>query len=179
VNRFEIGERVVFLREVGGGVVRRIKHNTIFVEDETGFERPFKSKDLGKVFGTNFPIAQHLLQKNTQQFVRNETRKLYIEHKNYWEIDLHFDTISQQYDRRIPINKTHILEHQLNIFKEFYWRAREKKVRRLIVIHGFGKGILREELHLFLIAQPGVDFFDAPYIQYGHGAIQVEIRYKY
>jgi len=174
VKQFKVGERVVFLYEPGGGVITKIENTRIYVEDETGFERPFLQKDLGKIYGTKYPLQYYQGEGEIKEKQKNKQNKRYIQHKNYWEIDLHID------DQPItePTHE-HVLDQQMRLFKEFYWEARQKKVRRLIVIHGFGKGILRKELHLFLISQSGVDFFDAPYIQYGHGAIQVEIRYKW
>jgi len=51
---FQIGEKVVFLNEVGGGIIRSIKSGLFFVEDESGFERPFPENELGKVHGTDY-----------------------------------------------------------------------------------------------------------------------------
>jgi len=181
VKQFDVGEEVVFLREPGGGVIKRIERNIIFVEDDTGFERPFYKKDIGKIYGTDYktPIINPLENSNILQKSNKKIKTWYTPYKNYWEIDLHYEEIVQEDEQKDKKHNTHILNQQIRIFKEIFWLAREKKVRKLIVIHGFGKGILRKELQLFLIAQEGVDFFDAPYIEYGHGAIQIEIKYKY
>jgi len=181
VKQFKIGERVAFLREPGGGVVKRIKRNIVFVEDETGFERPFQMKELGKIYGTNYtaPSTENFKENfSTQKKNTSDTIRWYTQYKTYWEIDLHFEEFAERYEHNNIIDD-HILNKQLNIFKEIFWLARRKKVRKLIVIHGFGKGILRKEVQLFLIAQEGVEYFDAPYMEYGHGAIQIELRYKY
>lgn len=181
--RLTIGEKVVFLREPGGGTVKKIEGQIIYVEDETGFDRPFKINDLGKVHGTDYHIPEDeskLLQLSDGiRTIKPENKKAYIPCKDHWEIDLHFDDLVDVYGDKLIRSQDQALAKQLAVFKEVYYKAREKKIRKLIVIHGFGKGILRQELQLFLKAQDGVDFFDAPYVEYGHGAIQVEIRYRH
>ena len=47
--KFEIGEKVKFLNQVGGGVVTRITDDFVFVEDETGFDVPMQSTELIKM----------------------------------------------------------------------------------------------------------------------------------
>ncbi len=169
----QIGEKVVFLREKGGGIIRKIEGHTIYVEDETGFDRPFRIADIAKVHGTEYtlPNDDSFLQLSGE----SQTVKKTIQ-KDCWEIDLHFEELEDQFGK---ISQIQALEKQLSVFKSFYNRARSKKIRKLIVIHGFGKGILREEIHIFLKGQDGVDFFDAPYVEYGHGATQVEIKYRF
>ena len=39
--KFNINDKVTFLYESGGGVIIKIEGNKYFVEDETGFDRPF------------------------------------------------------------------------------------------------------------------------------------------
>lgn len=170
---FQIGEKVVFLKEPGGGIVRKIVGQVIYVEDETGFDRPFRIADIAKVHGTEYTLPD----ENDIFLFSGETNNVKKSiQKDCWEIDLHFEEIEDQFGK---ILQQQALEKQLSVFKSFYNKARSKKIRKLIVIHGFGKGILREEIHLFLKGQDGVDFFDAPYVEYGHGATQVEIKYRY
>lgn len=181
--RLTVGEKVVFLREVGGGTVTKIEGRTVYVEDETGFDRPFRPEDLGKVHGTNYRVPEDeitlLKLSDGIDFSQQHQSRIYSSHKDHWEIDLHFEDLIDVYGEKLSHSQEQALLKQLAVFKDFYYKARKKKIRKLIVIHGFGKGILREELHVFLKGQDGVDFFDAPYIEYGHGATQVEIKYNY
>lgn len=59
------------------------------------------------------------------------------------EIDLHFDKIEIKH-HLVP--KYEILIRQLNYFYEEVQRAKKEKLDTLIVIHGRGEGVLREEL---------------------------------
>lgn len=181
--RFLVGEKVVFLRESGGGIIRRIEGNKIYVEDETGFDRPFSESDIAKIHGTNYTIPEDesVIQQlaDGNYFEKSNAATIYSTYKDYWEIDLHFEDLVDVYGENLRKQEDQALLKQMSVFKDFYYKARSKKVRKLIVIHGFGKGVLRDELHTFLRGQEGVDFLDAPYTEYGHGATQIEIRYKH
>lgn len=178
---FQIGEKVVFLKEPGGGQITNIVDSTFYVVDETGFERPFKANDIAKLHSTNYQyneVNPKDLQKN-KLTTSSKINPAYTPHKDYWEIDLHLENLLDHNSEKLVQERNQALAKQLAIFKETYNKALQKKVRKLIIIHGYGKGILRQEIQVFLRGQEGVDFFDAPYIEYGHGAIQVEIKYKY
>ena len=51
-NHFQVNEKVAFLFEKGGGIIRSIKNETYWIEDETGFERPFSANEIVKIHGT-------------------------------------------------------------------------------------------------------------------------------
>ncbi|MCO5259980.1 MAG: Smr/MutS family protein [Crocinitomicaceae bacterium] len=175
---FQIGEKVVFLNEAGGGIVTAIQGSTIFVQDETGFDRPFKIKDLGKVHSTNYS-KEIESQKTIDLKTSSKKEQLFIIKKDFWEIDLHLDNLVDFYGEKLLTSDDQALIKQLAVFKDVFHKAKAKKIRKIIVIHGFGKGVLRQALQDYLRGQEGVDFFDAPYIEYGHGAIQVEVKYRY
>jgi hypothetical protein len=176
--QFQVGEKVVFLNEAGGGKITKMVGNFIFVEDETGFDRPFKVADLGKVHSTNYSVEnKEKIEKDV--ISAKEKKRAYSIFKDYWEVDLHLEFLVDIYGSNLIKQPDQALLKQMTIFKDVLQQAKAKKVRKLIVIHGFGKGMLRQELHDYLRGQDGIDFFDAPYVEYGHGAIQVEIKYKY
>ena len=176
--QFQVGEKVVFLNEAGGGVITKIAGKLIFVEDETGFDRPFKATDLGKVHSNNYSFEnKERIAKDVVPAI--EKKRAYTIFKDYWEVDLHLEFLVEIYGSNLIKQPDQALLKQMAIFKDVLQQAKAKKVRKLIVIHGFGKGMLRQELQDYLRGQDGIDFFDAPYVEYGHGAIQVEIKYKY
>ncbi|MBR1793544.1 MAG: Smr/MutS family protein [Bacteroidales bacterium] len=66
MTKFQIGDKVKFLNDIGGGTVVRIQGTTIFVQDETGFDMPMAASELirmadmsgaGKVFNQSVPGA--------------------------------------------------------------------------------------------------------------------------
>jgi len=55
--------------------------------------------------------------------------------------------------------------------------AEEKKMKRVIFIHGVGQGVLRQEIRRILNEYyPHCEFMDAPYHIYGYGATEVRIH---
>lgn len=44
--KFEVGDKVKFLNQVGGGVVTKVTQDFVFVEDETGFDMPMVAAEL-------------------------------------------------------------------------------------------------------------------------------------
>lgn len=63
--RFKVGDRVKFLNDIGGGVVVRITHKTLYVENQDGFEIPVSEQeillDLDNAFGSE---SKSLVQKS-------------------------------------------------------------------------------------------------------------------
>lgn len=45
-TKFELGDKVKFLNQVGGGVVTKITEDFVFVQDETGFDVPMQPSEL-------------------------------------------------------------------------------------------------------------------------------------
>lgn len=179
---FQIGEQVAFLYESGGGVVRRIDNHIYFVEDETGFERPFRINELARIHGTDYRIdsmntmlsAEDDVQ-DEQHTVRKENRTGYLKPIDVWEIDLHIEEIT---DTHAGMSNAQILNKQMAMFKSFYQKARGKQIRKLVVIHGVGEGVLKEEIRMFLHNKDGIEYYDASYQEYGKGATAIEIRYN-
>lgn len=45
-SKFEIGDKVKFLNQVGGGIVTRVTDDFIFVQDDTGFDIPMQADEI-------------------------------------------------------------------------------------------------------------------------------------
>lgn len=180
---FQIGEKVVFLNEVGGGIVRRIENSVYLVEDESGFERPFPPSELAMVHGTEYKSSASVKDKfiaditnsTLQHTVKKENRTGYLKPIDVWEVDLHIESLTETHN---GLSNAQILNRQIGMFKSFFSNAKSKNIRKLIVIHGVGEGVLKEEVRMFLGKQEGVEYFDASYSEYGKGATQIEIRYN-
>src|SRR5690606_1935935 len=112
-----------------------IKGNIIYVEDETGFDRPFTVEELGKVHGSNYVVSEeHIEQHKTVDIVKpkeEKRSKLLTKHPDFWEIDLHFDEIVDEFGSKLRLSKEQALAKQLAVFKKLYYDARDKKMRKL------------------------------------------------
>lgn len=180
MNPFKIGEKVAFLYEKGGGVILRFdEKNRAIIEDETGFDRPFLLSEIAKIHGNDYRIGEDATFVNEDETLSEAN--VIIKHEQLtgkrrpsevWEIDLH---IEELLDSHVGMSNTEILLKQMTEFRSFFKRAQEKNITKLIVIHGVGEGVLKNEIRTFLSKKDHVEFFDASYMEYGKGATEIRL----
>lgn len=179
-ENISVGMEVKYLREKGRGVVKEIrKKGYIIVADESGFDREMFIQDVAPVINDDIPIIEmpdtkDLVTKNKS--VNNSDQKT-GRHKvdDIWTIDLHSHVL---FESHVGLSNHEILMKQLSTFKSFFQKVIDSNVRKFIVIHGVGQGVLKEEVRSFLSGKTGIEYYDADYIKYGRGATEVRIRYK-
>jgi DNA-nicking Smr family endonuclease len=88
------------------------------------------------------------------------------------EIDLH---LHELVDDERHLDHDEKLRYQINYFERMLNTAIREHKRKLIVIHGIGEGVLREEVRKTLQYYDGVRFDDADPRRYGYGATEVTI----
>lgn len=178
--RFKIGEKVSFLHESGWGIVRDFKNDAVIVEDETGFERPIFLNELVKIHGNqketfdDVPLdfsEKEVGDNNNNNSRIDDTRKF----KDFWEIDLH---IHELLDSELGLTNAEMLRHQMSVLKSFFRNACDKHIKKLVIIHGVGQGVLKAEVRAFLQQQEGAEFYDSDFREYGKGATTVELFYR-
>lgn len=179
--RFKVGEKVTFLKESGYGVVKSFKNeHTAVISDDTGFDREFPVNELVKIYGDQSNaigddfdanlVEEHIDSSSSANDV-DDVRK----YNDYWEIDLHIHEILES---ELGLSNKEMLDHQVYALRRFYRKAREKRIRKIIIIHGVGQGVLRNEVRDFLDGQEGLEVYDADFREYGKGATAVELFYK-
>lgn len=181
---FQVGQKIVFLHESGGGIIQSISNKGRFIiEDEDGFEREFLPSEIAPIYSEEYKInAEEIRGLNddesfskakhqVSQGVLTGSRKP-IE---IWELDLHIEEIT---DSHSGWSNTEILRAQMRELKTFYKKAKGKRIRKIVIIHGVGMGVLKEEVRSFLRNLEGIDVYDADFREYGKGATAVEIRYN-
>ncbi len=67
---------------------------------------------------------------------------------------------------------------QLDRAKSALEEAESKRVKKVILIHGVGKGKLKKELRRFLNGKANINVHDADYSRFGYGATEV-VFYKF
>jgi len=182
--KFKIGEKVTFLHELGGGTIIKIIDKTYYVEDETGFDRPFNESELAAIHGVDYRLDDienlDLTEDNT---ITTQKHQVVTERQTgtskpnaFWEIDLHIEEITESHT---GLSNFDILTKQVREFRHFFKKAKEKRIAKLVVIHGVGEGVLKEEIRDYLKKQEGVEFFDSDFREYGKGATTIEMHYNY
>ncbi len=174
---FKVGQKVVFLREQGGGtVLGQDSSHRYIVEDENGFSNTYNATDLGAVHGEDYQIGDDDFDftqgESTVTKVNHVVRKGQLQQRDYWEIDLHIEAITESH---AGLTNAEIINKQMNAFKLFLNKARRKGMRKIVVIHGVGMGVLKHEVRTYLDRLDDLKYYDADYGEYGKGATCVEL----
>lgn len=94
--------------------------------------------------------------------------------RDTWEIDLH---IHELIDDWRSLSNSEIVEIQMKYLMVFLDKAFTARVPRVIIIHGVGKGVLRDEVRYYLDRFTNIQYFDASYSEYGAGATEARVTY--
>jgi dsDNA-specific endonuclease/ATPase MutS2 len=91
------------------------------------------------------------------------------------ELDLHIEALV---DNRKGLSNADIVHVQLETLRHYLQLAIVHRQERMIIIHGLGKGKLREEVHKILKQMPEISRFKNEWSgRYGFGATEVWFRH--
>jgi hypothetical protein len=91
------------------------------------------------------------------------------------EVDLHIEALV---DNKRGLTNADIVQLQLQTLRHYLQLSIVHRQERMIVIHGLGKGKLREEVHAILKQTPEVSRFKNEWsAKYGFGATEIWFRY--
>ncbi|MGB6035835.1 MAG: Smr/MutS family protein [Cryomorphaceae bacterium] len=175
--KFEKGDQVEFLNEVGGGTVVGYEGTLVLVEDEDGFTFSFSENEL--VLKIDWQPKLTELEKDSKRFVlqsdETDGYRMVEGRIPFMEVDLHIHMVVD-YTRNLSNHDMVMV--QLKHFEKTLAEARRRKLTKVVYIHGIGKGRLRNELRKRLKSLSNCDFEDADYSRYGQGATQVRLWYN-
>lgn len=179
--RFNIGDTVLVLDEDLSGVVKEINGDMITIETEDGFELQFQTKDLikykkqgdlKKAVFLNTSMDSVISEKE-QSFKRKQPKtKAKERYEPTMEVDLH---INQLVKSSKGMSNHDMLTLQLETAKRQLDFAINKRIQKIVFIHGVGEGVLKTELDYLFGRYNNVKFYDANYQKYGLGATEVYI----
>lgn len=174
---FVVGQVVSFLYEKGEGKILKLEGKRALVEDETGFDRWFPWNELVQIHSKVYDDDEIVITKEDLEpelnfrIIQERTgskRPLTI-----WEIDLH---IEELLDSTAGMSNTEILRKQMNEFRAMFKKAKANNIHKLVVIHGVGEGVLKNEIRTYLSTQDQIEVYDADFSEYGKGATAVEFH---
>jgi hypothetical protein len=187
-NNAKPGDRVVFVNEVGGGLVlRSTRPGHFLVRSDAGFELEMSGLSIVAVSGEERSRLARVSDHQAGMVAANdkleEKRKRGSaprpgktpkrpEDNGIAEVDLH---LHELVDDERQLSDGEKLEFQVRYFERALESAIRNGKRKLIVIHGVGEGVLREEVRRVLQFYDGVQFHDADMRRYGSGATEVLI----
>ena len=173
VNKIEIGNTVSFLNEVGKGkVVKILNNHQALILREDGFEDVYSITELIVVSAETHTEAafKHIPQYHKEESLIKKTSKRHKKNNGIaWEVDLHIEHLV---DNHRNLSNYEIVQIQIRHCEFTIKKAIKNNVSRLVVIHGKGEGVLKEEVRR-LLKKYAVEATDAEYRIYGLGATEV------
>ena len=171
---FKIGDKVSFLNEKGRGVITNILTNyRVLVSNEDGFDISYDVDELVAVANkSDYKMDSAMSSKWQDQKEEQNVTPPKLIRDEAWEVDLHLHELIDSYQQKSDHEK---LLFQLNYFHKCMDAAMSHGIKKVIFIHGVGKGTLKQELLHALKDYEPIRHYDAPLKKYGYGALVVEI----
>lgn len=182
---FKIGDKVSFSNQTGEGIITGIVNDELVTVDMgDGFETPVLIKELIKISSENiegfegqikkdFPLAKSETKRDNGQDRKKSVGRSKKKHITPEEIDLH---IEELIDDHTGMANAEIVTFQLNHFRKYLDEAIHSNKKKIIFIHGVGKGTLKSEMDMILKTYENITSYDASYARYGFGATEVLIE---
>ena len=180
--KLQVGDRVCFLNETGEArVIELLDNVNARVLDDNGFETIYPVAELVKIslqerkqFEDHIRRDQRINKPKDAATGSHVPKKTYIK-KNpaIDEINLHIEDLLQDYS---SMSSGEILMVQIRYFTKELEKAIQNNTKKLLVIHGVGKGVLKQEIRKLLDEYEGITYCDASYHTHGYGATEVFIE---
>lgn len=176
MGKFSIGDRAEMLDEAISGVIQKVDGDRVTLITEDGFPMHFTESDLVKIEG-DIPVSNHEVAQVKKEKAASKKRKMPTVKPRErsapkMEVDLH---IHQLVKSSKGMSNYDMLNIQLETAKRQLEFAINKRIQKVVFIHGVGEGVLKEELRYLFNRYDNVKFYDADYQKYGLGATEVYI----
>lgn len=174
-NKFQIGDKVEWIDDVIKGRVIYVSSTEVEVETTEGFLVKASPQQL-------IHDPKKTLKIDYEQLNAKRAVDLQKDQKKYskkrpkdklpppMEVDLHIENLTDHWQ---SMSNFEILNLQLNTAKHKIEFAFKKRIKRVILIHGIGEGVLKNEINTLLRRFEYLDFYEANFYEYGKGATEV------
>ena len=171
-----VGDSVEVLDEAITGKVEALDGNSLVLLTADGFLLTYSINEVVKIEGaievSNFEAARAKKDKAQPKKKRNLGIKPKQRNVPKMEVDLH---IHQLVKSTRGLSNFDMLNLQLETAKRQLEFAMQKRIQKVVFIHGVGEGVLKEELHYLFGKYDNLEHYDADYQKYGLGATEVYI----
>lgn len=183
---FKPGDRVRFLDEVGEGVVVEYQgQHAVVVRTEDGFDFTYQAAQLVPVVAdSDYGLDTYggMTEASFQEKIKADQPKVTMPQSSSksrkaapvdeLEVDLH---IHHLVSTVAGLTNGDMVQIQLQKVYETIAIARERRIKKVVFIHGKGEGKLRTEIRAMLKTMGNLEFFDASFRRYGQGATEVRL----
>lgn len=171
--QFYPGDTVSLIDEDVTGIVSRVEGDWIFFICTEGFDYKVQKHRLVKrsrpeEYGNSVWVkGEDIIREKPSEIFKEKPSRTEPVHP---EIDLHIEMLRSDYGQ---LDATQTLAHQLSKARAFLHQQKERGVKRVVLIHGRGEGVLKAEIWNEL-SKFGVEKYGpASYLEYGDGATEV------
>ena len=178
-KNFKVGDKVTVLDDDFDGRITAISGVQITIETSDGFQLNFEAKELilNVKQDLNFNIPNQTINEIIKQKEIPKPRS-FVKEKKVKEIpapefDLHIEKLVKNFR---AMSNYEILTLQTETAKRHLDFAINKRIPKIVFIHGVGEGVLKSELDFMLGRYENIDFRDGNYQKYGLGATEIFIR---
>lgn len=180
-KNFRIGDRVEALNETTRGRVVALSGDWVTVESDDGFPHRYTADELILISGRErLSVSRPEVYRAMEEEQKGASRKKPTPARKQrrapaMEVDLH---LNQLVPSTRGMSNYDMLNLQLETARRQLEYAMDKRIQRVVFIHGVGEGVLKEELGYLFGRYDRVTYYDADYQKYGSGATEVYIRQK-
>ncbi len=176
--QFQIGDRVETLDDVITGRISKIEGDQVTVETASGFPMIFPASSLMKlpeseqIEVSNYEVANAKRTKEGPTRKKPPVKRSKNRDVPKMEVDLH---IHQLVPTSKGMSNFDMLNLQLETAKRKLEFAMQKRIQKVVFIHGVGAGVLQEELKYLFGRYDNITYYEADYQKYGAGATEIYI----
>ena len=177
----KVGDKVTVLDEAISGTVSKVEGKTIYIETQDGFLMDFQASELLKMEGKD-SLRSRIFSEHSfsdvlsekEQNIKHKSVKVKPKDRNQptMEVDLHIHNLVEN-ERNL--SNYDMLNLQLDTAKRKLEFAINKRIQKVVFIHGVGEGVLKMELETLFGRYENVKYYAADFQKYGLGATEVYI----
>lgn len=179
-NKLKVGDLVNFMGDNSQGkVVAILPENNYEIEIDAGFTIPVNRLEIEKKWVQDIEFDEKQLKRQKKIDKNKSSNRVSKPHKapskffHDHEIDLHIENLI---DSCKGLSNFDIVSIQLSSFRKRFNQALVNNEPFLVVIHGVGKGVLRNEIYNYLRQFPNIKVGPADTKIYGMGASEIRIK---
>jgi len=175
----KIGDKVSALDDAIDAVITGVDGKIITVRTDDGFEMHYAQNELVVIGDLTLEkeinsedISRAISQK--EEHKPKKAPKVKPKDRNLppMEVDLHIHQLTNQYK---SLSNYDMLSLQIDTAKRQLEFAIQKRIPKVVFIHGVGEGVLRAELEYLFNRYDGLKYYEANFQKYGRGALEVYI----
>ena len=145
-KKFEIGDKVKFIRSNDYGIIQSIiSERKVQVEDSSKFLSIVNVDEIIPFDkSTNSVSSYGDLTSNKEKNNNAKNLKKVISNLNVVKLDLHIENLSADYHMMTNFD---IIQIQIKKCEDLIMKSLNSNVHKLIIVHGIGEGVLKKEVH--------------------------------